>query len=140
MRHHFPKPFRRYAGVIIDLAFDHLLARSWACFSNVPLEEFDRQVRALLDSHSDLLPARLVRFMAYADTRGLFAAYRSEAEMLFSLAGVGTRFRRSNPLHRVGEVWPTLKPALEEGFEQFYPQLQSEVAEWRKRRSMMTGS
>jgi acyl carrier protein phosphodiesterase len=140
LRRLFPRKFRRYSGVIIDLAFDHRLARSWERYSNVPLEEFDRRVRALLDRHATLLPARLVRFMAYADARGLFAAYRSEEEMLFSLAGIGTRFRRSNPLDRVGEIWPELKPALAGGFERFFPELQSEVADWRKRRSTITGS
>jgi acyl carrier protein phosphodiesterase len=140
LRRQFPRGFRRYSGVIIDLAFDHLLARSWAHHADVPLEQFDREVRALLDNNAELLPPRLVRFMAYADARGLFAGYRSEQEMLFSLAGIGTRFRRANPLDRVGEIWPAMKPALAEGFEQFFPRLQSEVAEWRKRRSTMTGS
>lgn len=140
LRQKFPKEFRRYSGIVIDLAFDHELAWRWPEFSTVTLEQYDLEVRAMLARHEALLPGRLVRFMRYADTRGLFAAYRLESEMLFSLAGIGTRLKRANPLHRVGEIWPALKPEIREGFERFFPVLQSAVAAWRNRRSTSTGS
>ena len=78
--------------------------------------------------------------MAYADRRGLFANYRSEDEMLFSLAGIGTRFKRVNPLHRVAEIWPDIKQESHEAFVSVFPEIQSNVADWRKRRSTNTGS
>lgn len=140
LRRGFPREFRRYAGIVIDLAFDHELARQWVRYSDTPLEQFDIEVRKLLARHGESLPQDLLRFMSYADRRGLFANYRDEDEMLFSLAGIGTRLKRANPLHRVGEVWPDLKPELAAGFEQFFPRLQSEVLDWRKRRSTSTGS
>ena len=140
LRRGFPKEFRRYAGIVIDLAFDHELARRWPQFSDLSLEQYDVEVRALLSRHEALLPEGLVRFMRYADTRGLFAAYRYESEMLFSLAGIGTRFKRANPLHRVGEIWPDIQPRIADGFERFFPVIQSAVSAWRKRRSTSTGS
>ncbi|NIM70239.1 MAG: DUF479 domain-containing protein [Xanthomonadales bacterium] len=140
LRGTFPREFRRYAGIIIDLAFDHELARRWSSFSSQGLAEHDAQVRALLAAHADLVPARLARFMAYADRRGLFASYRHEAEMLHSLAGIGTRLSRPNPLHRVEAVWPALRPAVGACFEAYFPVLQSRVAAWRRRRSTSTGS
>jgi len=136
----FLKPFRRYSGIIIDLAFDHELARSWGQFSEVPLADFDLEVRQVLAEHKDDLPTELTQFMDYADRRGLFEAYRHEEEMLFSLAGVGTRLKRENPLHRVAEIWPQLKPEVAEAFASFFPELQSRVIALRKRRSTTTGS
>ncbi|MFT5372684.1 MAG: acyl carrier protein phosphodiesterase, partial [Bacteroidia bacterium] len=41
----FPKEFRRYSGIIIDLAFDYELANSWSSHSSCSLAEFDVQVR-----------------------------------------------------------------------------------------------
>lgn len=140
LRRLFPREFRRYAGIVLDLAFDHELARRWPDFSTTSIEEFDRHVRRLLDKNQALLPERLARFMAYADDRGLFAAYRLEEEMLYSLAGVGTRLRRANPLHRVGEIWPELRQPCRQGFEQFFPTLEQEVTYWLNRRSTATGS
>lgn len=31
---------RRWAGVMLDIFFDHFLSRNWSCFSNVGLDEF----------------------------------------------------------------------------------------------------
>ena len=65
-----------------------------------------------------------------ADRRGLFAAYRDEEEILFSLKGVGTRLSKPNPLHRVGEIWPELHPWCSECFSRVFPRVQDHVAEW----------
>ncbi len=140
LRRRFPGRFRRFAGIVLDLAFDHELARRWPEFSEISLEDFDREVRLLLARHGELVPERLDRFMHYADQRGLFAAYRFENEMLYSLAGLGTRMRRANPLDRVGEIWPDLREPCREAFAKLFPRVQNEVDDWLKRRSTSTGS
>lgn len=140
LRRKMDKPFRRYAGIIIDLALDHELACRWSAYSEVSLETFDHEVRELLARNDSLVPRRLRSFMNYADRRGLFAAYSDEDEVLRSLRGVGRRFLRPNPLHRVDDIWTDLKPAFAECFEAVYPQIQSDVESWLNRRSATTGS
>lgn len=140
LRGRIGKPFRRYAGIIIDMAMDHELTLRWRHYSSQSLGEFDAGIRELLARHDDLLPRRLRSFMEYADRRGLFAAYRDEGEILHSLRGVGRRFLRPNPLHRVDEIWAEFKPAFGECFEAAYPKVQSEVAGWLNRRSTTRGS
>jgi acyl carrier protein phosphodiesterase len=140
LRRLFPAEFRRYSGIIIDLAFDHELAKRWPEYSDQSLEDFDLEVRALLSRNVEMQPEGLQRFISYADRRGLFATYRFEDEMLLSLSGIGNRMRRSNPLHRVAEIWPDVKADCAEGFEQAFPTIQGMVADWRKRRSTTTGS
>lgn len=136
----FPKPFRRYAGIIVDLAFDHELARHWERYCDQPLERFDAHLRDLLAAHERLVPPALSRFMAYADRRGLFAAYREESEILHSLEGVGRRMRRANPLGEVESIWPAVKGPCAETFEAIFPTIQSDVDAWIARRSTTTGS
>ena len=140
LRRQIDKPFRRYAGIIIDLALDHELALRWERYSDQSLEDFDAGVRELLANTDVFIPRRLRSFMDYADRQGLFAAYREEKEVLRSLRGVGGRLLRPNPLHRVDEIWTGLKPAFSECFERTYPAIQSEVAAWLNRRSTTTGS
>ena len=130
LREQFDPTFRRYSGIIIDLAFDHVLASRWEQYSNVTLEQFDRDIRDTLARHPVSLPQDLQAFMRYADRRGLFAAYRDEAEIIHSLRGVGRRLSRANPLHRVGEIWPDVKPALTHGFDTVFPQVQLAVSDW----------
>lgn len=136
----FDKPFRRYAGIIVDLAFDHELARKWSDYSSETLPEFDLQVREVLARHAAQVPDDLKRFMAYADQRGLFASYREEEEIFLSLAGIGTRLKRANPLHQVREIWPEIKAPVAQAFDSFYPQIQSKVSFLRNLKSTTTGS
>lgn len=140
LRTWFPAPFRRYGGIIIDLALDHELAKRWENYSATTLEAFDREVRELLARHDEMVPDRLRRFMAYADGRGLFAAYRDPAEVLHSLRGVGTRLSRPNPLHRVATIWGDFEPLVDECFEGVFGEVQSDVAAWLKSTSTTTGS
>jgi len=140
LRRCFQPPFRRYSGIVIDLACDHELAKRWADYSEVTLEAFDLGVRRMLGRHGDVLPDRFRQFMAYADRRGLFAAYREKNEILHSLRGIGRRLSRPNPLHLVGDIWDDLEPQFSTGFESMFPQVQSDVADWLKSRSTITGS
>ena len=136
----FARPFRRYAGIIIDLAFDHELALNWWRYMPGSLERFDLETRDLLRDNDEWVPEKLTGFMRYADQHGLFSSYREEEVVLRALAGIGTRLSRPNPLHRVDEIWPELAPVFKPAFREFFPQIQSEVLDWRKLNSTTTGS
>jgi len=140
LRPRFSREFRRYAGIIIDLAFDHELAINWWRYMPGSLERFDLEVRDLLRDNTGLVPEKLTGFMQYADRHGLFSAYREEDIVLQALTGIGTRLSRPNPLHRVSEIWPELAPEFKPAFRQFFPQIQAEVLDWRQRNSTITGS
>ena len=140
LRNSCPKPFRRYAGIVIDLLFDHELAQGWNRYQRQSLKAFDAGVRELLWRHAELVPDRLARFMAYADRRGLFAAYREKEEILISLAGIGRRLSRPNPLHRVDEIWERIEPLAAACFDGVFAEVQSEIDAWLKSKSTTTGS
>ena len=140
LRKGFKPPFRRYAGIIIDLGLDHELAKHWGERSVITLETFDQGVRRLLERHHELILPGLARFMAYADRRGLFAAYSDEAEVLFSLRGIGTRLKRPNPLHCCDEIWGETAPRISDAFDGVLDAVQSEVDAWVKSKSTTTGS
>ena len=140
LREGFAPPFRRYAGIIIDLGFDHVLACRWERYGSGTLEAFDSGVRELLGRHRQWVPQGLQRFMAYADRRSLFAAYREEAEILRSLRGIGRRLSRPNPLHQVDTIWDEFRPRVERCFAGVFEEVQSAVADWLNAKSTTTGS
>jgi acyl carrier protein phosphodiesterase len=140
LRPQFPREFRRYAGIIIDLAFDHELAVNWWRYMPGSLERFDLEIRDLLRDNAELVPEKLTGFMRYADRYRLFSAYREEEVVLQALAGIGTRLSRPSPLHRVNEIWPEMAPQFKLAFREFFPQIQAEVLDWRQRNSTTTGS
>jgi acyl carrier protein phosphodiesterase len=140
LRSMFPREYRRYAGIIIDLAFDHELAKNWWRYMPGSLERFDLEIRDLLHDNADMVPERLTLFMDYADRHGLFTGYREKDTTLYALAGLGTRLKRPNPLHRVADIWPDMAPHIKTSFRQFFPKIQSDVLDWRERMSTTTGS
>jgi len=117
LRPKFPREFRRYSGIIIDLAFDHELALNWWRYMPQSLERFDVETRDLIQDNAE-----------------------DEDVILYALAGLGTRLSRSNPLHRVAEIWPDLRLEFRSSFREFFPMIQSDVADWCKRMSTTTGS
>lgn len=140
LRRCFQAPFRRYSGIIIDLAYDHQLAKRWSGYCEIPLEQYDQEVREMLARHDALVPNGLRLFMTYANRRGLFATYRNRDEVLHSLRGIGRRLSRPNPLHRVDEIWDQIEPRFAASFEFVFRQVQSDVADWLKSKSTTTGS
>lgn len=127
----FEPPYRRYAGIALDMWFDHCLARDFARWSRQPLEAFSVDLRELLRRHDALLPAAAQRFARYMQANDLPAGYADPAVLDRALAGIGQRLRRDNPLDRMLPVLQALDAPLQERFEAFFPQLRRFAGAWR---------
>lgn len=128
-----PPPYRRYGGILLDMWFDHDLARDFGRWSNVPLDEYSRHLRELLHRHDQLLPDAMRRFRDYMDMHDLPAGYADRVELRRAFEGVSHRLKRDNP---VGSALPVLEErnaALRTQFELFFPQLLAYTREWRAR-------
>ena len=121
----FEPPFRRYAGIMLDVWFDHLLAREWAQYGDGALDEFSSRVRSLLDAHRALVPARMHGFVAYLHAHDLPAAYRDAGVIGNALRGISARLTRPNPLADALPVLIALDAELQARFDRFFPQLQT---------------
>jgi acyl carrier protein phosphodiesterase len=126
----FEPPYRRYAGIALDMWFDHCLARDFARWSAQPLEGFSTDLRALLHRHHALLPAAAQRFARYMQANDLPAGYADPAVLGRALAGIGQRLSRDNPLDRMLPVLEALDAPLQERFEAFFPQLRRFAEAW----------
>jgi acyl carrier protein phosphodiesterase len=131
LRAQIPAPFRRYAGILLDIWFDHLLARDFPRWSSTRLQDYSQQVRALLRRHDAELPDDMRRFAAYMERSDLPAAYADAAVTGRAITGVGQRLRRENPLHQALPVLQQLDPILERGLREFFPQLLRFAQDWR---------
>lgn len=129
-RERMPAPFRRYAGILLDMWFDHCLARDFARWSDVPLETYSTRLRQELHEADALLPDHLKRFLGYMDANDLPAGYRNAEAIGKSLRGISQRLSRANP---VGDAMPLLlseDDALKGTFERFFPELRAFAANW----------
>lgn len=81
--------FRKYAGVVVDMFYDHFLASNWKDYSEVTLEVFSNHCYSVLQNYTGPLPERTKRMLyfmsrdnwllAYARTEGIQTALRGMA-------------------------------------------------------------
>ena len=90
--------YRRYGGILLDMFFDHFLARQFAALTGRHLPLFACTCYATIEIHSHLLPQSLARFASYQYEHNLLVNYASEHTLSRSLAGIATRMRRPGPL------------------------------------------
>lgn len=89
---------RRYAGVLVDIYYDHLLACEWMSHHHQSLSEFSAGVYRQIEARIDELPAdapRVMRLMAEQDWLLSYASMDGIADVL---ARMSRRIRQPNPL------------------------------------------
>ena len=127
----FQPEFRRFSGIMLDIAADHFLCRYWHQFDQQPLDHFCSTVYTLLEQTTQL-PDEAQHLADNLIRRQSLQRYHDKTSMGASLARIGKRLKRDNPLHRAGQELLLNYQAVEQRFLSFYPQLQSFANAQRK--------
>ncbi|NND91050.1 MAG: polyphosphate kinase 1 [Granulosicoccus sp.] len=114
---------QRFAGIIIDVLFDHFLAQHWSRFSAQSLPAHASTVHAALDIHRRFLPDLLQRFMPVFSRERILERNTELPAIEQTLARLSRRSPRFAPLAIDGAHLLTLREQLQEPFESFYPDL-----------------
>src|SRR4051812_44075212 len=122
-----------FAGIVIDVYYDHILARNWEHHSSEPLRLFADRAYHVLEDHAHLIPEysrSFVRCFIADDRLVRYATADGIAETLTKLSA-RIRERMPNKPVRLEESMPDLLAAdaeLEADFDAFYPELQAFAA------------
>ncbi|HLD68758.1 MAG TPA: ACP phosphodiesterase [Pseudomonas sp.] len=120
----FPSARRRYAGIVLDIFFDHCLALGWTDYAAEPLPAFTARVYQVLAGEPELPPrlAQIAPLMAAQDWLG---AYRDFAVLERVLQGMSRRLSRPEGLIGSMAELERLYEPLRDDFRAFYPELQA---------------
>lgn len=114
---------RRYAGIMIDMFYDHFLAKYWHEFRDEPLGEFSAKIYAVLDRRHNMLPDRL-QYMAPRMAQSDWLASYAEVDSIHAaLDRMGRRLKRENRLLNSADELLEHYPELEADFRTFMPQV-----------------
>src|SRR5688500_510452 len=83
----FRAHYRLYSAPIIDIIYDHFLARDESIFSEASLERFTGSVYAHLERSADGLPAHFLPVLTYMKSENWLYHYRQRSGMEKSLRG-----------------------------------------------------
>lgn len=72
----FSPPLRRFGGILVDVIYDHCLARQWSMHSRLPLNEFTARVYLSLDSIWADIPVQARPGLAHMRLEDWLGSYR----------------------------------------------------------------
>ncbi|MBQ0719627.1 MAG: DUF479 domain-containing protein [Gammaproteobacteria bacterium] len=101
----FPAPWRRFGGIVLDIAFDHLLATRWQDYHSLSLDDFCQRFYRHLDTCQPWLPSDAQHFSQRAANIRWLQNYGDKSLIPTILNRVGARLRRPLPL---GDAWPQI--------------------------------
>jgi acyl carrier protein phosphodiesterase len=128
----FAPRFRRYGPIMVDVIYDHFLARSWQTFDDDALAAFCDDVFDAILQPESILPDDARRMAERMAAVRSLEAYDTEQFVARSLTHIGTRLTRDNPLDQGFAEFKQHEAGLYEDFSQFFPDLLSFCEHWRQ--------
>jgi acyl carrier protein phosphodiesterase len=119
--------FERHSGILIDIYFDHLLAKNFASYHDEPLDIFSKKVYAVYNQYKHLLPERSQSFLGYVITNNIYTSYAGLEGIRTVLFNLSRRFKHGVRLDDSVKVFEKNEGLLQQNFTVFFEQLQQEV-------------
>lgn len=117
-------PLRRYAGIVLDVYFDHCLAQGWARWNEAPLAGFTARIYRILDERRAELPPRLAAIAPRMAAHDWLGSYARRESVDAAVRGISTRLSRNGDrLLACLEVLHANEGAAQATFETFFPDL-----------------
>jgi len=117
--------FRRYGGIIIDVLYDHFLARDWPLYSPESLSDFIQDFYSSLDEFRDRLPADAFVVLEKMRAGDWLGSYVEIAGISQALRRIGARLLRPIDLAESLSVIDSSYNSLSDDFHEFFPELRS---------------
>jgi acyl carrier protein phosphodiesterase len=114
---------RRYAGVIIDVLYDHFLATSWERYSSTTLDEFVGRVYENLGGNRVAVPHPVPMVIEKMVREDWLRSYRSLDGIDLTFRRISRRVQRENPLGTAIEELERNYDPLRDHFHSFFPQV-----------------
>lgn len=120
--------WRHWRGILVDVFYDHLLAREFESFTGQPLARFSGRVHRALHDCRAILPPSLKRAAPVMIEHDWLNAYAHEAGLREILARMSRRSSRAPRLQDAVDELAAAGPGLRQDFHAFFPELQKELA------------
>lgn len=120
------KNYSHYSGVIVDIYYDHFLARYWDEYSAVPLMDYTLDFYDILRDHYEILPLPVKKLMPYMIADNWLYNYSGLEGIARVLNGMNRRTGNRVGMHQAIDDLRLHYDLFENEFRVFFKELQTE--------------
>ena len=127
------QPRKRYAGILVDIFYDHLLARDWENVHHRPLHDYCAGVYEMIGARMDELPPdahHALRLMASQDWLSSYATLEGIADVMMRMS---RRVRQPEMLAHSEEELVAHYEGFAEDYREWLADMTVFCREWRER-------
>ena len=117
----------KYAGVVIDVLYDYVLANHWEKFGPGSLEVFTQRTYRVLEKHLPIMPERLHAIVPGMIADDWLVRYGTTDGIAYTFSRIQKRVSRPELLNNILMTLREEEAALTEEFTAFFPEIASEV-------------
>lgn len=118
------KRYGLFAGIVIDIFYDHYLAKNWKNYSAIPLKIYVNSVYNLVNSYKEILPEKTVQMIPYMVKYNWLYNYKYKEGIKSVLEGMNKRTNKIGQIDLAINDLRILDKDFEIDFESFFDDLQ----------------
>lgn len=113
----------KYSGVVVDLYYDHFLAKNFQLYSETSLVNFADATYRTIMNFREILPFEVQGFLPYMIERNWLVNYATVQGIAQTLTGLGKRVSFKNQMHEAVVDLERDYDLFENEFSRFFPEL-----------------
>jgi acyl carrier protein phosphodiesterase len=117
------KNYGHYSGVIIDIFYDHFLAKNWKDYSETPLHTYVSQFYDLLNDEFDILPTKVRNMYPYMVQDNWLNSYATIEGITKVLEGMNRRTKNKSQMNLAVNELQEFYSDFEREFTEFFKEL-----------------
>jgi len=117
------KNYSHYSGVIVDILYDHFLAKNWTRYSDIPLDVYADTFYDSLQDHFEILPSRIQKMMPYMIADNWLLSYASIEGITKVLEGMNRRTKNRSQMNLAVNELQEFYNEFEDEFTHFFDEL-----------------
>ena len=119
--------YGHYSGVLVDIFYDHFLAKNWHLYSDLSLQEYTAWVYEVLNKNTAFLPERIKYMLKYMIPQNWLLNYATLEGISKVLNGMSRRTKFDSNMEHGTEELVLYAVEFEEEFTLFFPELKKFV-------------
>lgn len=123
--HRFFDAVGHYNSVVIDMIYDHILAKNWINYSDIKLSEFADSFYLLLDSNQHLLPKKISKAVPYMVEHNWLLSYANIQDLTKILKQMNNKTKHDTQLHKGVGIYLSHQELFENEFKIFFEEMRS---------------